>query len=56
MLSAISLLGQIAMLLAKRLKSVDFNGALDGRGAACGSLTRLYYLLVELKSLTAYIS
>jgi len=56
MLSAISLLGQIAMLLAKRLKSVDFDGALDGRGAACVSLTRLYYLLVELKSLTAYIS
>jgi hypothetical protein len=57
MLSAISLLGQIATLLAKRLKSVNFNEAPDGRGGgACGSLTRLYYLLVDLKSLTGYIS
>jgi len=56
MLSAISLLGQIAMLLAKRLKSVDLSGASDGRGPACASFTRLYYLLVELKSLTAYVS
>jgi len=57
MLSAISLLGQIAMLLAQRLKLVNFNEMADGRGGAVGaSLTRLYYLLVDLKSLTAYIS
>jgi hypothetical protein len=55
-LSAISLLGRIAELIAKYLQSKRLARDADKRGQACNSIVRLYYLLVDLKSLAAYIA
>jgi hypothetical protein len=52
MFSALSILGKIAEFLANELQSITIARATDKRGQACAALTRLYYLLVELESLT----
>jgi hypothetical protein len=52
MISAISLLGKAAEFLAHQLGAKELARSQDKRGQACQMITRLYYLLVDLKSLT----
>jgi hypothetical protein len=56
LLGAMSLLGRIAELIAKYLQSKHLARDADKRGQACNSIVRLYYLLVDLKSLAEYVA
>jgi hypothetical protein len=55
MLSLLSLIGKFVEFVAKGLQSANLSRASDKRGQACQTITRLYYLLIELKSLASYM-
>lgn len=55
MISAISLLGKVAEFLAHQLGAKELARGSDKRGQACQMITRLYYLLVDLRSVTDYM-
>src|SRR5438046_346911 len=56
MISVLALLGKIAEFIAKGLQEASLTRASDKRGQACAAISRLYYLLVELRELTRHMA
>src|SRR5438477_9498678 len=55
MISVLALLGKFAEFIAKGLQEASLTRASDKRGQACAVISRLYYLLVELRELTRHM-